>query len=60
MRKAQDYVRADMWFNLAASAGYSDASKSIKIVETEIKPEQIAEAQRMARECQGRNFKDCD
>jgi uncharacterized protein len=51
----QDYVRAHMWFNIAA-AGASDASvrdQSVKyrdLVAAKMTPEQIAEAQRLARE----------
>jgi hypothetical protein len=50
----QDYVRAHMWFNIAAGA--SDASVrdlSVKwrdLVATRMTPAQIAEAQRIASE----------
>ena len=52
----QDYVRAHMWFNIAAAAaGASDASvrDSVKwrdLVATRMTPAQIAEAQRLAQE----------
>ena len=51
----QDYVRAHMWFNIAAAAsGASDASvrdavKWRDLVATRMTPAQIAEAQRLAR-----------
>ena len=49
------HIRAHMWFNLAAS-GASDASdrdqsvKYLDLVAANMTPDQIAEAQRMARE----------
>jgi len=46
----QDYVRAHMWLNLAAAQGNEKARKSRDIVEKRINPEQLAEAQRLARE----------
>ena len=53
----QDYVQAHMWFNLAASrapaseAGVRDmAIKGRDIVASKMTPEQIAEAQKLARE----------
>ncbi len=39
----RDYVRAYMWASLAAAQG-------LEIMEKEMTPEQIAEAQRLARE----------
>jgi TPR repeat protein len=46
----QDYVLADMWFNLAAAAGNADGDKSRTDVETLMTPEQIVEAKRRASE----------
>jgi hypothetical protein len=52
----QDYVRAHMWFNIAAAAaGASDVSvrDAIKwrdLVAARMTPAQIAEARRLARE----------
>ena len=56
----QDYVRAHMWFNLAAVKGETDALKKRAIIAKLLTPQQISEAQKMARECQARNFKGCD
>jgi TPR repeat protein len=56
----QNYVRAHMWINLAAVNGNSDAVKNRDIVAAKMSTQQIAEAQKMARECQARNFKGCD
>ena len=56
----QDYIRAHMWFNLGAVKGYSTAVKNRDIVAKWMTSQQIAEAQKMARECQARDFKNCD
>lgn len=57
----QDHIRAHMWFNLA---GVSDASgvsiQNRDTVANSMTPQQIAQAQQMARECQQRNFQSCD
>ncbi len=45
----QDYVQAHMWFNLAASRGNAFATKNRGIIAQFMTPEQIAEAQRLAR-----------
>ena len=57
-----DFVRAHMWFNLAAAKGGFLAetySESRDNVATKMTPQKIAEAQKLARECQARNFKGC-
>jgi uncharacterized protein len=46
----QDYVLAHMWFNLAASRGHEEAVSGRDAVAARMTPDQIAEAQRMARE----------
>jgi len=56
----QDNIRAHMWFNLAAVNGDENAIKYRKIIVEEMTPQQIAQAQILARECQARNFKKCD
>ncbi len=57
---AEDYVRAHMWFNLAAAAGNSDAAKNRDGLEMHMTREQIAEAQAMARKCEASGYKQCD
>jgi uncharacterized protein len=52
---AQDYVRAHMWFNLAASGASDAPDRDVMVkkrddVAAKMTPDQIAEAQRMARE----------
>ena len=56
----QDYMRAHMWHNLGAAKGDSNAVKNRDIVAKQMTTQQIAEAQKLARECQARNFKNCD
>ena len=46
----QDYVRAYMWFTLAAVTGDKDAIKARDITAKQMTPAQIAEAQKLARE----------
>ena len=46
----QDFVLAHMWSNLAASKGKEAATKAREILAGEMTPEQIAEAQKLARE----------
>jgi uncharacterized protein len=45
----QDYALAHMWFNLCGSSGDKDCVKNRNIVEEEMSPAQIEEAQEMAR-----------
>ena len=54
----QDYVTAHMWYNLHSAIskwGERDREEVASIMTSE----QIAEAQKMARECFRRNYKDC-
>ncbi len=46
----QDYIRAHMWFSLAAAQGYEDSAKSRAIVAERMNSIQIAEAERLAKE----------
>jgi len=45
-----DYVRAYMWLSLSAAQGNRDAVKNREIIAKHMRPEQIAEAQNLARE----------
>ena len=47
---AQNYIQAYMWETLAAAQGNDNASKGLEILEKQMTPDQIAEAQRLARE----------
>ena len=57
---AQDYVRAHLWLNLGAVPGDADAMMLRDIITRKMTPQQVADAQKMARECQERKFKGCD
>lgn len=46
----QDFALAHMWFNLAAAAGDEDAISNRDYVAERMSPDQITEAQRMARD----------
>ncbi|MCG3769416.1 MAG: Secretory immunoglobulin A-binding protein EsiB [Nitrosomonadaceae bacterium] len=54
-----DDVRAHMWFNLAAVKGDAKAVKNRDSIAKVLTSQQMAEAQKLARECQARNFKGC-
>lgn len=58
-----DYVRAYMWLNLAAAHLTGDEQKSAAnnrdIAASLLTPEQVEEAQQLARQCQARQFKGC-
>ena len=56
----QDYVLAHMWYNLAAGNGDKSATNNRDIVAKEMTPSQISKAQDMARECEKKNYKNCD
>jgi TPR repeat protein len=47
---AQDCIQAHMWFNLAGAAGNADAVEERDKVAREMTQDQIAKAQRLARE----------
>ena len=46
----QDYVAAHMWFDLAAAKRNRDAQRERDKIAAQMTPEQIAEAQKLARE----------
>jgi TPR repeat protein len=46
----QDYVKAHMWFNLAAAGGHKNAVKARDMTAARMTAAQIAEAQKLARE----------
>jgi len=57
----QDYVKAHVWFNLSAIDNNQDAIKARdELANLFLTKEQLAEAQKLARDCQARNFKGCD
>jgi hypothetical protein len=56
---AQDIVYTHIWFNIAAANGAENAAKNREIVAKKMSSAQIAEAQRLARECVAKNYKGC-
>jgi TPR repeat protein len=60
----QDFVRAYMWFNLAAAALSGDsgdtAKKNRDRIAAKMTAEQISTAEEMARRCQESKLKNCD
>ena len=56
----QDYARAYMWFSLAASKGHKGAEEIREKVAKKMTPAQIDEAQKMARDCENKNYKNCE
>ena len=55
----QDNVYRYMWFNIAASEGNQIARAYKDIIAKEMTPSQIAEAQKLARECVAKDYKGC-
>ncbi len=55
----QDYVYAHMWWNIATANGNDSAKSNKNKVEGMMSSSQIEEAQRLARECVKKNYKDC-
>jgi len=56
----QDYVRARMWFNLAARKGDEDAKENRLRVAKKMTLSQISEAQKMTRDCERKNYNNCE
>lgn len=56
---AQDHVRAQMWLNLAVSKGNSEAQQVLEIGAKHMTPAQIAEAKKMALDCESSNYNNC-
>jgi TPR repeat protein len=52
----KDYVYAHMWGNLAAANGIEVGVKLRDDVAKKMIPSQIAEAQKLARECERKNY----
>ena len=45
----QNYVQAHMWYNLAAAQGDAEGTKNRDLVAKKMTPQQIAQAQELAR-----------
>ena len=55
----QDYIYAHMWLNISASLGDEIASEYRGIVEKIMFSSQIEKAQKLARECTRKKYKNC-
>ena len=55
----QDYIRAHMWWNLAASSGNKDAVLGRDAVSKRMTSSQLEKAQDLARECVRKKYKGC-
>jgi hypothetical protein len=55
----QDRVISYVWFKIAASNGDTRASEQLDIMAKEMTAAQIKEAQKLARECVAKNYKEC-
>jgi TPR repeat protein len=55
----QDYTRAHMWWNIAASQGDKDSVKNRDLIAKKMTPSQIEKAQTLAGECVAKNYKGC-
>ena len=60
MGVGRDYVRAHMWFNIVAAHGVAEAAERRNTIEQRMTPQQVAEAQAMARKCEASGYKQCD
>jgi hypothetical protein len=55
----QDYTRAHMWWDIAASLEYEDAVAYRAKVEKLMSPDDLSKAQELARECVAKNYQGC-
>ena len=55
----RNLVIAYMWYDIAISNGNRSAINSKSFLQDSMTPEQLAEAQKLARECIKKNYKDC-
>ena len=55
----QDYVRAHMWGNFAASNGEKKGGKLRDLVAKKMTPSKLEKAQDLARECVKKTYKGC-
>jgi len=55
----QDYIKAHMWHNIAASRGDTHSITRLNSLAKKMTPKQIELAQKLARECVKKAFKNC-
>jgi TPR repeat protein len=57
---AQDYLRAYMWLSVGVASNAVEIAAARQDIARYLTPQQIAEAQKLAEQCELRNFGDCD
>ena len=55
----KDNIYSHMWFNIAASSGDETARRNRDSIAYQMTPVQIEEAQKLARECVRKKYKEC-
>ncbi len=55
----QDYISAHMWYNISASNDYLLGQIKRDEIAEKMTAEQIAEAQKLAKECVAKNYEGC-
>ncbi|WP_457646507.1 tetratricopeptide repeat protein [Profundibacter sp.] len=56
----KDAVTAHMWYNISSASGHESAGKLRDELETNMTPEQIADAVQRAKTCMSSNYAQCD
>ncbi len=56
----QDYVLADMWFNIASVSGDERAANNRNLAAVQMTREQIADAAKRAKVRMSSDYQDCD
>ncbi len=56
----QDYVSSHMWYNLASANGQENAGEARDVLAEKMTPQDVAEAQRLARICIESDYQKCD
>jgi hypothetical protein len=56
----KDYLRAYMWWNIAASFEDKDAITYLGLISNRMTPTQLSQADEMVRKCQANNYQKCD
>lgn len=54
-----DVIAAHMWMNISTQNGHVRGLKGLGIIERQIGPSDIEEAERRARDCMGTNYRKC-
>lgn len=56
----KDYLRAYMWWSIAASSGDKDAITYLGLISNRMTPTQLSQADELVRKCQANNYQKCD